>query len=323
MALQYSGVIRAAERLGRPSAVILMYHSVTEDPELTLNTIGMSISRKDFEAQIRSLVERFAPVSIEQVTQFAKGGCSLPRRAVAVTFDDGFADNYEFALPVLKRYGVPATFYIMVNAVEKGVLPWYCRLKFAFKTTTKPEWSDPEQGQRYKVGTAQARKAAFDRACEIGAKKTGSDQDDFVRLVEQSLDVEPLTLRLMLTWDQIRSLRKAGHTIGAHTLSHPNLAHVSQDEARSEIFGCKQRLEDAVGENIDHFSYPHPALNPQWSLQTLQITKEAEFKSAVLTTTGPVRCGDEPLALKRIYVANDLHQWIWNVECTLLGRQIS
>jgi peptidoglycan/xylan/chitin deacetylase (PgdA/CDA1 family) len=321
-ALEYSGSIQLAARLAPPGVAILMYHSIVEDPGATLNSIGLSQARSDFENQIRTVAHRYTPVSIEQVAEFANEQRPLPRRAVAVTFDDGFADNYECALPVLMRYGVPATFYIMVNAIESGTLPWYCRLNFALRTTRKPEWTDPEQGKAFKIGNAQALKAAYVRACEIGAKASAGPREDFVRLVETTLEVEPCEARLMLTWEKIRAMRRAGHTIGAHTLSHPNLAHISQEEARCEIAGSKQRLEEVMGEPIEHFSYPHPALNPQWTPQTLQITREAGFKSAVLTKCGPVRRGDEPQALKRIYPANDFRQWTWNLECTFLGRQI-
>jgi peptidoglycan/xylan/chitin deacetylase (PgdA/CDA1 family) len=321
-ALLRTGTLRLAQRLAAPSAVILMYHSIVEDPERTRNTIGVSQSGQDFEAHIRTLTERFAPVTLEQVTEFVNAGRPLPPGAVAVTFDDGFADNYECALPIMKRYGVSAAFYIMVNAVETGTSPWYCRLNFAFKTTTKPKWTDPEQGQTYKIETGRERKAALGRAWEIGASKVGGWQNEFVMLVERSLEVEPPGARVMMTWDQVRALRRAGHLIGAHTLSHPNLAHVTREEARAEIEGSKNRIEEEIGEPVEHFSYPHPALNPQWSPQTLQITRETGFKSAVLTTCGPVRKGDEPLALKRIYAANDLDQFVWNLDCTFLGRKV-
>lgn len=103
---------------------------------------------------------------------------------------------------------------------------------------------------------------------------------------------------------------------------HPNLAHVSPKDALAEIMGCKRRLEQEMGETVHHFSYPHPALNPQRSPQTLTITREAGFRSAVLTTRGCVRRGDEALALRRIYAANDLEQWVWNLESAFLGRLI-
>ncbi len=259
---------------------------------------------------------------MDQVLQFVIEGRPLPRRAVAVTFDDGFADNYECALPILMHYGVPATFYIMVSAVESGDLPWYCRLNFALRTTSRPEWIDPAQHQTYKLSNGQEREVAFHRGCEIGARKVGCSQQEFVRSVEDSLDVEPCTSHLMMTWEQVRGIKKAGHTIGAHTLSHPNLAHISCEEAHAEIEGCKQKLEKAIGDTVDHFSYPHPALNPQWSPDTFQITRKVGFKSAVLTKCGPIRRGDEPLRLKRIYAANDLHQWTWNLDCTFVGRYI-
>ena len=319
-----SGGLRVAARLVAPGAVVLMYHSIVEEPRLTENSIGISQSQACFEAHVRAIAQRFKPVSIEEIAEFARKNRRLPANSVAVTFDDGFADNYEVALPILNRYGVPATFYIMVNAVETGNLPWYCRLRFAIRTTRKAEWRDPELPRSFKTNVGHDREAALNNAIEIGARKTGRDQEEFVQRVEKALDVESPgpPQGLMMTWDQVRTLRKSGHTIGAHTLSHPNLAHINREEARAEILGCKKRIEEVLGEPVDHFSYPHPALNPQWSPETFTITRDAGFKSAVLTTCGPVRQGDEPLALKRIYAASDLDQWIWNLHCTYLDRSI-
>jgi len=114
-------------------------------------------------------------------------------------------------------------------------------------------------------------------------------------------------------------LKKEGHIIGAHTLSHPNLAHVAEEEVRSEIVGSKKRLEEKLSEPIQHFSYPHPALDPHWNAQTFQITREAGFRSAVLTTPGSVVPGDEPLSLKRIPAAKTLDEWLWRLEYAFLG----
>ncbi len=322
--LMKSGSVRLAARLAKPGAVMLMYHSVVENPQLTENSIGTSKSSAVFEAHMRALATQFSPVSIDQIVAFVNGGPALPPRAVAVTFDDGFLDNYEVALPILNRYSVPAVFYILVDAVETRVAPWYCRINYALRTTRKAAWIDPENGQSYKLATLQDRKAALKTAWEAGARKTATVQAQYVQQLEHTLEIDPMPElnRLMLTWDQVRALKKASHVVGAHTLTHPNLAHVTKEEAQSEIAGSKQRLEKEMGEPVDHFSYPHPALNPNFSAQTVEITREAGFKSAVLTTSGPVRKGDEPLRLNRIYSANDLDQWIWNLQCTFLGRII-
>ena len=324
-ALVQSSVLRLAGRFAPSAAVILAYHSIVENPQLTEHILGISRDRASFEAHMKMLAQKYNPVTIAEITEFVRGGRPLPQRAVAVTFDDGFADNYTVALPILARYGIPATFYIMVNAVACGSLPWYCRLRFAFHATHKPHWRAPDSDRVYPLATASDRKAALTAGWEASARLTGDAQLRLVSAIEQSLEVEPPNGErgFMMTWDQVRGLRRAGHAVGAHTLSHPNVAHVERNEARSEIVESKRRLEAEVGEVIEHFSYPHPALNPNWTPQTLELTREAGYKSAVLTTCGPVRPGDDPLALKRIYtVTPTLEQFTWNLQVTFLGRSI-
>jgi peptidoglycan/xylan/chitin deacetylase (PgdA/CDA1 family) len=315
------GVLRAAARFSEPRVVVLAYHSVVENPELTAKTIRTSQSRVSFESQMSALTRRFNLVSIEQVREFAAEGRRLPRWSAAVTFDDGFADNYDVVLPILSRYGIPATFYIMVNAVETGTPPWYIRLNFAFNTTAVAAWKHPENGRNLEIASAEGKKAALNVAWDLGAARSGTAQEQLISRIEESLQVAPLDARsgVMMNWDQGRALKKAGHIIGGHTLSHPNLAQVSAAEARSEIWGCKQRLEQELGEPIHHFSYPHPALNPHWSPQTLQITREAGFRSAVLTTPGAVLPGDQPLSLNRLAPGKDSDQLMWGMERAFLG----
>jgi peptidoglycan/xylan/chitin deacetylase (PgdA/CDA1 family) len=321
-ALVSSSILRLASRLTPPSAAILAYHSIAEKPQLTDHIFGASTSKAQFEKHMKTLARKFRPVSLEEVVQFAKSGRQLPPGAVTVTFDDGFADNYDVALPILNRYGIPASFYIMVNAVENGTLPWYCRLRFTFHATNKREWKDSASGRAFRLDVPEERKAALNLAWDTGAKLTGSVQERFIGGVEESLGTEPANgpHGFMMTWEQVRGLRRAGHTVGAHTLSHPNVAQVSSCEARAEIVESKRHLQERIGEAIEHFSYPHPALNPCWSSETLEITREAGYKSAVLTTPGQVRAGDEPLALKRANTPSDLVQFTLNLQRTFAGR---
>jgi peptidoglycan/xylan/chitin deacetylase (PgdA/CDA1 family) len=314
-------VLRAAARFAKPRAVILAYHSVVENPDETAKTIRISHSRAAFESQMNILSRRFHPVTVEQVREFAAEGRQLPPLSVAVTFDDGFADNYGVVLPILSRYGIPATFYIMVNAVETGTPPWYVRVNFAFNTTSLSAWKHPENGTTFAIASAEGKKAALNVAWNLGAARSGTAQEQLIHQIEESLQVEPIDARsgLMMNWDQVRALKKAGHTVGGHTLSHPNLAQVPEAEARAEIEGCKKRLEETLGEPIQHFSYPHPALNPHWTPQTFQITHEAGFRSAVLTTPGAVLPGDPPLGLKRISPGKDSDQVVWEMERAFLG----
>ncbi len=321
-ALVSSPLLPLASRFAAPKAAILAYHSIAENPPVTDHIFGASLSLATFEEHMKTLARRFHPVSLEDVLQFVSSGRQLPSLAVAVTFDDGFADNYEVALPVLTRYSIPASFYIMVNAVESGTLPWYCRVRFAFHATNKEEWKDEMSGRAFRLDKPQERSAARSLAWDTGARLTGNVQRQFVESVEAALGIVPVNAPhgYMMTWEQVRGLRKAGHIVGAHTLSHPNVAQVSKDEARSEITESKRQLEEKVGGPIEHFSYPHPALSPCWSTQTVEITREAGFKSAVVTTPGPVLTGDEPLALKRVNTPADAVQFTLNLQRTFAGR---
>lgn len=317
-----TGALRTAARFKRRGAAILMYHSIAENPAATSDGIGVSQSKAVFEAHMRELARRFQPVTIERIARFASGEADLPPRAVAVTFDDGFLDNYELALPILRRYGIPATFYILAGAVDRAAPPWYCRIRRAFSRTPKADWVDPLSGRRFSLAAPGPKQEALQYAWDAGAAMTGARQEEFVRGVEKDLETFlPAAEAPMMTWDQVRGLRKAGHIAGAHTMSHPNLAHIPPDEVEREVSQSKARLEAELGEPVDHFSYPHPALNPQWNAATTEALARAGYKSAALTTSGLVRRGDSPLALRRIYAADDLRQWEWNLEITFLGAR--
>lgn len=319
--LLHTGILRAAARFAPPAAVVLMYHSIVEDPRATAESIGVSQASHAFDLHMRALAQRFHPVSIDQVASFAMGEGALPPRAVAVTFDDGFRDNFDVALPILARYGIPAAFYILVGAVDSGAPPWYCRIRWAFGNTAKTVWTVPGQDQSFSLSDPAAKQRARSLAWDLGAAKSGSDQEAFVESIENGLEVSlPASKAAMMSWDEARALRRAGHIVGAHTMTHPNLAHIRPEEVAREVAESKARLEEELKEPVEHFSYPHPALNPQWNDATTEAVRRAGFRSAALTTCGRVLRGDSPLVLKRIYAANDLSQWIWNLEMTFLGR---
>src|SRR5262249_47242134 len=128
--LYYGGAFNVSRRLHpRSRAVILRYHSVTEDADTPLSYIdpGLSVPVDGFDRQMRLLREHYTPVSLGHILECILEGRALPHLAVAVTFDDGYLDNYRCAFPVLKKYGVPATFYITAGCVEQPEPLWPSR----------------------------------------------------------------------------------------------------------------------------------------------------------------------------------------------------
>jgi peptidoglycan/xylan/chitin deacetylase (PgdA/CDA1 family) len=325
-ALVGCGGMRWAQKIARPRVAILRYHSIKDDPPRHADSIGEGIihSTSLFKQQMEALARNFDPVTLDDVVQFLQQGRGLPPRPVVVTFDDGYADNAEIAAPIMDRLGIKAAFYVTVGPLESGTAPWFCRLRHAFATTPAATWADSEEGNSKPLTDVGKRRAAFLAACERCASRIGDDQEETTRRIEQELSSSPLNgkERMMMTWDQARALGRTGHIIGSHTISHPNVAQLDERDSEREIKESRARLEGELKVPVLHFSYPHPILDPHWTPSTLELTRQAGYRTAVTTAAGPVQVGDDPLALRRVAVPHDLQEFWWSVWCTLLGRRL-
>ena len=301
-ALLRSGLLRVAGGFRPPGAAILMYHSVLRNPECQENLLGgISHSRDAFREQMQVLARHYRPVSLDQVANFAHGGERIPDRAVVVTFDDGYADNYEVAAPILEEIGIPATFYITVDCVAKGRIPWPARIRFTFRTAKAGSWTD-SSGKIWVLSDRVARERAFLFSCDECCKLTGEPQAKYVERIEMELGVRVPSESgaLMMNFEQVRRLAERGHIIGSHTMTHPNLAHVSLPEARFEMVESKLLLEQQLKSTVRHFSYPCPALPPNWTNATVEQSRNAGYETAVTTDSGVARKGDDPFCWKRV-----------------------
>jgi len=307
-------------------AAILRYHSIQDYPGEFANSIGSGIihSTSIFEKQMEMVARYCSPVSMNDVLRIARGEMTPPPRAVAVTFDDGFADNFEFAMPLLNRVGVPAAFYTTVGFIDTGRPPWFCRLRYAFASTQRKTWFDSTDNSLHHLVDPQQRKEAFLIASRRCARKAGEAQESILRTIEQELEIDPMPsdTKLMMSWDQVRALRNFGHLVGSHTMTHPNLACVTQEEALRECAESKTRLEQELNTPIVHFSYPSPIMQPHWDQHTVAITAKTGYQCAVTSSSGTVRAGNEPLSLERVTVPQDLQQFEWVIESVFLGRRM-
>jgi peptidoglycan/xylan/chitin deacetylase (PgdA/CDA1 family) len=319
-----SGTLRFAQKLAEPAAVVLRYHSIQEHPEQYENTIGCDSihSTAVFARHMELIARQFHAVSLDDIALFLQGKKSLPERAIVITFDDGYKDNFCFAAPILNRFGIPGTFYALVDAVDRSAAPWYCRLRQAFWTARNSKWTDEANGTTYNLSNPEARLTAFMKVAEAGAKANPTAREELIKNAITLLDPEPFPNEssLMMTWDDARTLARSGHIVGSHTMTHPNVAQVSVDDAHRELRDSKLKLEQELGSPIKHFSYPHPALFPQWNETTLKITEELGYTTAVTTTIGAVRADARPLAIPRTYIPRDEAEFLWHLERTFLSR---
>jgi peptidoglycan/xylan/chitin deacetylase (PgdA/CDA1 family) len=318
------GGLRLLGQLRGSGVAVLMYHSVLKRPEMVNDTLGGIVhSTEVFRGQMEMLAKEFHAATLDDVLRFVRGEKPLPKRSVVVTFDDGYVDNLEIAVPILNQVGVPATFYVTVDCVERDILPWPSRLRYAFRKTGIAGWQSA-LGKVWPLDTAEARETAYLFACDCCCKLAGNEQEQFVENVENALTARAPrnTDARMMNWEQVRAVVKSGHIVGSHTMTHPNMAQVNAEAARNELHESKRQLESQLGVKVPHFSYPCPALTPHWNQRTLEECRRAGYETAVTTDGGLARAKDDPLRLKRIRPSKTVDGFRWNLECAFAGRVV-
>jgi peptidoglycan/xylan/chitin deacetylase (PgdA/CDA1 family) len=319
-----SGALRLAGDFQGPSAAILMYHSVLKDPMREFDSLGGIIHPEPiFRAQMEMLTRDYHPISLDRAIRHLCDNEDLPRRSVVVTFDDGYADNHGVAMPILNEFAVPATFYVTVDCIENKRPPWPSRVRFAFRRTKVISWIDAS-AKSWSLDAQENRENAFLAACDSCCQFSGAAQEEFIRRIEQELQtcLSEQTGSLMMSYDQLRELTRHGHIVGSHTLTHPNMAYLKEDDAQRELADSKQRLEARLGERIKHFSYPCPALSPHWSERTVEQSRVLGYETGVTTNSGLIRRGDNPLCLKRVFPTKTVEGLRWNLESAFAGRTV-
>ena len=322
--IAHSRILSAINEMSK-GIVILRYHSILENPDEFDHIIGVPIthSLKTFEKQMAIVARYFNPVSLDDIIHSLRGEKDLPKNAVAVTFDDGYADNLHLAAPILNQYGIPATVYVIADCMERSTLPWFVRLRHAFFTTRVRHWYEPMSTKVIRIDNHQDRLDGFIHACRRCACRVGDKQENYLQAVERSLEVESLENKnIMLTREQVLGLLEMGHTIGCHTRSHPNLAYLREEDVQKEVVESKKMLEETLGRGVRHFSYPNPALYPNHNQMTTNGVAEAGYLSAVTSVSGRAKAGGNSLVLQRMHVPQDVDEFLWYLRWTALGRSL-
>ncbi len=213
---------------------------------------------------------------------------SLPARACAITFDDGYADNHDLALPVLRRHGLPATFFVATGFLDGGRM-WNDTIIESLRRTTLPaiDLSSRLGGGWAAMsldGTA-ARRAAIERAIAHAKYLAPIPRMAFVEQLAGACRAA-LPSTLMMTSAQVRALATAGMTIGAHTVSHPILARLGDVEARHEIAEGRAHLQQISGQCVSLFAYPNGKPGDDYLPRDVRLVRELGFEAAVSTAWG-------------------------------------
>lgn len=226
----------------------------------------------------------FNVLPLDQAAAHLKSG-TLPARAAAITFDDGYADNRTVALPILKKHGLPATFFIATGFLDGGRM-WNDTVIEAVRLADAPslDLQALNLGIHENSTTVDKRRAI---ESIIGQLK-------YLPLAERIANSEQVAMtlgcvppsNLMMTSGQVGELRAAGMQIGGHTVSHPILARLDQFNAWQEITAGKTHLEDILGESIQLFAYPNGKPGQDYLPEHSEMVRELGFTAAVSTAWG-------------------------------------
>lgn len=273
---------------------VLMFHRVTDRPD---SMFPDEMHAHRFDMVCNWLVKDFNVLPLDEAAVRLKAG-RLPARSLCITFDDGYADNHEVALPILKRHGLNATFFISTGFLDGGRM-WNDSLIEAVRACNRAELDLASLGLgRHRLGSAEERRQTA--VCLIRQLKYQS-VDQRLETVERVADLAGVTLPtdLMMNSHQVGGLRRAGMQIGAHTISHPILSKLDEATARAEIMGSKDYLEQLLGERIGLFAYPNGKPGEDYSPANVELLRGLDFDAAVSTEWGTTRQGDDLLQIRR------------------------
>ena len=275
--------------------LILAYHRVLMSPDL-LSPGQTEVTT--FERHAAALARYFRVLKLSDAARRLAEG-TLPARSVAITFDDGYRDNFELALPILKRNELTATFFIATGFLDGGRM-WNDTLIESIRhcKADSLDLSSLELGT-WPLETVQQCRAAL--ASLIPELKYLS-QDERGRLVKEIAAIagNELPDNLMMRAHHVRALHDEGMEIGAHTVSHPILTRLSEDSAKEEICRSQQYLQELINAPVLTFAYPNGRPGLDYDCSHVEMVRNAGFQFAVSTAWGSVRRSSDLLQLGRI-----------------------
>lgn len=291
------GIAKAGAMLwpkgGKGRLAVLMYHRVlpVADP-----LRPWEVDRASFETQMRLLRARFRVMPLDDAVERLDSG-RLPALAVSITFDDGYRDNHEHALPVLKAMGLPATFFIATGYLDGGCM-WNDLL---IEATRRADVLDLEQAGlgRHIVGSLAEKRAAIKTLLPKMKYLSFAERSELSRRLAAVAGVTD-TRDMMMSSEQVRALRRAGMAIGAHTTRHPILANESLNEARGDIEGGKRYLEGLLQEPVEAFAYPNGQPGRDYRAEHVELLRIAGFRYAVSTAWGIAHRGGDRYQIPRL-----------------------
>ncbi|MCK5394848.1 MAG: polysaccharide deacetylase family protein [Gammaproteobacteria bacterium] len=300
---------------GSPQLLILMYHRILpiDDSRALAEEPGMIVTPESFRSHLHILKQYFEIVSYSKWLECKQRGDKLPEKACVITFDDGWADNYEFAYPLLKEYSAPATIYLVSDMVGTNQSFWPERLSSILISISRmgaQHWSNPALSWITKANTSYRFNDKMPTREEISQiichAKQQSEQEIHSRLdtIENEFNLQlSVDNPDLLSWEQIDEMIKSGLVeTGSHTCHHTRLDDDTPENIlEEEILKSKQTIEKQTRQPVKTFCYP----NGDYSQSALDLVR-THYDGAVTTHTGWNSAASDRHLQRRIAIHEDI-----------------
>jgi len=290
-------IIKNKQEKGNLTVFIPCYHRFSPFKEL-IPSIPPRLSIKAFQQQIEYICRHFEPVPLSLIASCIQERKPFPKNSITITIDDGYKDNYLYAYPILKKYKVPATIFLVTSYMDGKETPWEAKIYHAIFQTSLKEINLEGVGRFSLEGEKKryiAVKLIIKRLKRFTDSRKNLLTDELLKLCK--VDIPPnLGRDLMLYWEEIREMSEGGIEFGAHTVTHPILTNIPLEEAKKEIELSKREIEDRIGKPVVSFAYPSGVYNRE----VVNLVKKAGFLCAVTTNLEEVKPWSNPFEIGRV-----------------------
>ncbi len=278
--------------------LILCWHNIDPTPAFPAPA---GHGRQGFERQLKFLARFTTVIRLSTALDLIERDEPLPPRAVVLTFDDGYRDMLDVAVPTLARTGLPATFFLVPSFLSGRIRAWWEDLAAAFDRTDADEltWN----GVRHDLGTPTARRQVHDRLLAPLKRLDHAAREDAVHQLAGLLTPgEPAPAgEHFLDWDGARALVSAGHEVGSHSARHVILSRETVQVQAVELADSRAELQSGLGVRVDTVAYPN-GTGEDYDDTTLHIARETGYRCALTTRLGLAQRDHSPYEMRRVVI---------------------
>lgn len=304
-------LMRGFSNIGPGELRILAWHRICDDDprHFPFDEGLISATPEFFRRQMQFVSRHFNVISFHDLDRALRDLQPLPPRALIITFDDGYRDNYTTAFPILREFRLPATIFLATGHIGQVKLFWWDQIAYLIKRTERETIHIPELSETpVSLAGLPARHRAIERILAWLKQAPDEVRTGLVDGLSSRLDVEMpagLAEGMHMSWEEVKEMAARGIEFGSHSVTHPILARISEEQLTRELVESKREIEQRLGGEVVAFAYPagrRSRINPA----VCQAVARHGYRYAVAFDEGIITDLDKDrFTLPRIHVERD------------------